>query len=47
MLGRLANGVRIVRRIIVPLGAIGDFFLLRDGGFYIIKEDGDKVIIRK
>jgi hypothetical protein len=47
MLGRLANGVRIVRRIIVPLGVIGDFFLLRDGGFFIIKEDGDKVIIRK
>jgi len=47
MIGRLGIGVRIVRRIIAPLGAIGDFFLLKHGGDFIIKDDGGKIIIRK
>lgn len=47
MIGRLGIGVRIVRRILTPLGAVGNFFLLKHGGDFIIKEDGGKIIIRK
>lgn len=47
MIGRLGIGVRIVRRFIAPIGVLGNFFLLKHDGFFIIKEDGDKIIIRK
>lgn len=45
MFGRIGIGLRL-SRFIPSAKALSNFFLLKNGGDFIIKDDGSKIIIR-
>jgi hypothetical protein len=46
MIGRIGIGLRLVRQVIAATGILGNFFLIKDDGGFIIQDTGDKIIIK-